>query len=320
MRIKVLMMSCVALAGMAGCKKGGGGGGGWFVGERGLMSNVDQAGHLGEGYDLGASETLNAIACRYADEAWVVGNSGTLLYTSDAGGSWDAHDLGTTANLRALATQDAGPVFIAGDGVFLTATPEYATGAAQWTQLSDGATSFRSLAAAQAGSTVLAVGDDGSIWSYADGRLVQRTTIDGAHAVAVSPDGTQAVVAGAGLSRSSDGGLTWHPVSPAGGPSSSDRIDAQLDSVRINDVGDIVAVGAGGMVARVDIDNRVLTQTVGTANLRALHVLGGYSATGYAAGDGGQTWMTHDGGWTWVPGPNVGANVLSVDEIGDGHN
>jgi photosystem II stability/assembly factor-like uncharacterized protein len=135
MRIKIVLMTCIALAcASAGCKKKGGGGGGWLVGERGLMVNVQDDGTLGEGYDLGASETLNAIACRYLDEAWVAGSAGTLLYTTDAGASWDAHDLDTTANLRALATQDAGPVFIAGDGVFFTAVPELGSGDAQWQQ------------------------------------------------------------------------------------------------------------------------------------------------------------------------------------------
>jgi len=30
--------------------------------------------------------------------------------------------------------------------------------------------------------------------------------------------------------------------------------------------------------------------------------------------------MTEDSGWTWKLGPNVGHQVLGVDEIGDGHN
>lgn len=309
MRIKVVLV-CIALAGTMGCKKKGGGGGGWLVGERGLMANVEDDGTLGEGYDLGASETLNAIACRYLNEAWVVGDAGTLLYTADAGASWEAHDLGTTANLRALATQDAGPVFLAGDGVFFTAVPEFATGVATWAQLGDGATQFRSIAAAQRATTVLAVADDGSVWSYADGALAKRLVIDGARAVAVSPNGLEAVVVGAGIARSRDGGVTWSEVT-------SRELD--LHAVRIDDAGDALAVGAGGTVARFDVDGRALLQQVGTADLRTVHALG-YDSHGYAAGSGGQTWITDDGGWTWALGPNVGRTVLGVDEIGDGHN
>lgn len=306
---------CVALATLAatGCKKKGGtgGGGGWFVGQEGLMVNVDPNGLLGEGYDLGATERLNAIACRYLDEAWVVGAGGTLLYTSDAGASWEAQDLGTGADLRALGTQDAGPVFVAGDGVFFAATPDYRTGQAQWSQLGDGATNFRSLAAAQRATDVLALDDAGGVWSYADGRLTQRATLPGAASVAISADGTLAIAVGQGVHRSFDGGKTWSPLA----------VDANLsfESVRIDDRGDAVAVGAAGAIARIDAEGRVLVQHVGTEKLRALHIPT-YDDVGYAAGDGGQIWMTRDAGWTWTAGPNVGRTVLSVDEIGDGHN
>ncbi|MBS1119517.1 MAG: hypothetical protein H6Q90_1745 [Deltaproteobacteria bacterium] len=316
MRFKVAIL-CAALAATAstGCKKKGtgGGGGGWLVGSEGMMAQVDPNGRLGAGYDLGASETLNGIACRYQAEAWVVGAGGTLLYTADGGVSWSAQDVGTTANLRTLATQDAGPVFIAGDGVFMTAVPEFVTGKAQWTQLGDGVTSYRSVAAAQHADTVLAVSSDGGLWSYDAGVLSRRTTLAGMHAVAVSPDGETAIAVGAGLSRSLDGGKTWSPLA----------VDAslQFEDVRIDDNGEAVAVGVGGIVARIDGEGRVLTQRVGTADLRTLHIAPAddYSGVGYAAGDGGQIWMTNDSGWTWTAGPNVGHTVLGVDEIGAGH-
>ena len=307
MRTRVVLV-CIALTGAVGCKKGGGGGGGWLVGEQGLMANVTEEGELGRGYQLDTSATLHAIACRYIDEAWAVGDGGTLLYTSDAGGAWATHDLGTTANLRALASQDAGPVYIAGDGVFFTAVPQFETGTASWAQLGDGTTQFRSLAAAQRGSTVLAVADDGGVWAYADGALVQRTTIAGARAIAVSPDGQTAVVAGAGLARSRDGGQTWQPI----------VADGAYHAVRVTDAGEALAVGAGGAVLHVGVDQQVRVQTVGDGDLHALHVMPG--GHGYAAGAAGQTWMTHDGGLTWTPGPNVGRTVLGVDEIGEGHN
>ncbi len=317
MRIKVAIL-CAALAATAstGCKKkgtGGGGGGGWLVGSEGMMAQVDPNGRLGAGYDLGATETLNGIACRYQAEAWVVGAAGTLLYTADGGASWSAQNVGTTANLRTLATQDAGSVFIAGDGVFMTAVPEFVTGKAQWTQLGDGVTSYRSVAAAQEASTVLAVSDDGGIWAYEAGTLTKRTTLAGMHAVAVSPDGETAIVAGAGLQRSLDGGKTWTALA----------VDSSLrfEDVRINDDGEAIAVGAAGIVARIDGEGRVLTQRVGTADLRTLHISPAtdYSGTGYAAGEGGQIWLTNDSGWTWTAGPNVGHTVLGVDEIGAGH-
>lgn len=316
MRTKLAIV-CAALAATAfsgGCKKRGGGGGGWLVGSDGLMANVDQKGNLGNRYDLGASEQLNAIACRYLAEAWVVGDNGTLLYTSDGGRSWAAQDLGTEAHLRSIATQDDGPVFVVGDGVFFTSQPAYVTGKADWVQLGDGTVSFSSVAAAQQATTVLAVSDDGAIWSYADGALTKQATLAGMRAIAVSPDGSTAIAAGDGLYRSIDAGKTWAQIA----------VDTSLSysDVWIDETGEAVAAGAGGAISRIDADGRVLTQRVGTANLRTIHIAPSddYTGLGYAAGDGGQVWITEDSGWSWKLGPNVGRTVLGADEIGLGHN
>jgi photosystem II stability/assembly factor-like uncharacterized protein len=312
--MKVLLVcSVVAAIGSVGCKKKGTGGG-WLVGDDGLMVNITADGE--EAYDLGSTDTLFGIACRYQAEAWVVGASGTLLYTADGGESWNRHALGTAADLHALATQDAGPVFIAGDGVFFAGTPDRGTGEAAWRALGDGTTRFRSLAAAQRAETVLAISDDGGLWSYESDRLVRRTAIAGARAVAVSPDGASVIVGGAGLSRSFDGGRTWSAVATDPAQSFAD--------VRIEDSGEAVAVGAGGLVARIDREGRVLAQRVGTGDLETLHIkpadAANYSGLGYSGGAGGQVWLTHDGGWTWQAGPAVGKTVLGADEIGAGHN
>lgn len=312
-----LVLFTAALALPACKKKGdgggtGGGGGGWFVGTEGMMRNVDPNGHLGAPYDLGATEQLNAIACRYRGEAWVVGAHGTLLYTNDGGESWSAEVLPTAADLRALATQDQGPVFLAGDGAFFTGVPDR-DGNVAWTSLGDGTTKFRALAAAQQGTTVLALADDGGVWSYEHGALVKRTTIAGAHAIAVSPDGNTALIAGDGLLRSADGGVTWTALPQSAGTA--------FEDAHVENDGAALAVGKAGAIAMVDAEGRVLRQQLGTADLHTMHVAGWSDSAldGYAAGDGGATWITHDGGWTWDAGPNVGATVLGVDEIGEGH-
>lgn len=323
MRTKVAILVCGAALAAGGCKKKGttgGGGGGWFVGTEGLMVNVDPRQVASTDYDLGATVQLDAIACRDLEEAWVAGADGTLLYTSDGGDTWVAHTLPTTAHLRAIATQDAGPVFVAGDGVVLTATPAALTGDATWRQLGDGTTPFRALAAARLGDTVLAVSADGGVWAYEDDRLVRRATIEGADAVAVSSDGATALVVGDGLARSRDGGRTWQPLD----------VDPSLrfTDVRLGDDGEGYAVGAGGAMARIDVDGRVLIQRLGAADLHALYMpVAGWGAdaqarpeaAGYAAGDGGQIWITRDLGWTWDVGPNVGGTILAVDELGDAH-
>jgi photosystem II stability/assembly factor-like uncharacterized protein len=270
-----------------------------------------QADGAASGYNISTTETLNGIACRYAGEAWVVGNHGTLLYTSDAGASWQSQPVPTTANLRTLATQDSGPVFIAGDGVFLTSSD---TGA-HWTALGDGSANFRSIAAAQAAQTVLAVSDDGALWSYENQQLVRVGSFAGARTVAVTPDGQTALLVGDNLiARSTDSGRTWSPLSVGQ--------SVRFDDLRIDEDGAAVAVGAGGAIAHISADDSVVVQQVGTADLHTIHLAyigADDEAVGYTAGDGGQVWITRDEGWTWSAGPNVGETLNGADQIGEFH-
>jgi photosystem II stability/assembly factor-like uncharacterized protein len=302
---------CVALAG-AGCKKStgtGGGGGGWFTTSTGQIVHVDPAGHAGNGVELG--ESLNSIACRYLGEAWVVGAHGTLLYTNDGGTTWSGQAVPTQADLHSLATQDAGPVYLAGDGVFLRS----GDAGASWQAFGDGQTGFRSIAAAQQGDTVLAIASDGGLWSFdaAAGVLARHATLDGAHAVAISPDGDTAFVAGNGLWRSLDAGVTWTQLSSDG--------SAVFDDVRVAEDGSAVAVGTAGAIANIDPSGAIRVKHLGSANLHTLHIADpdATDAIGYAGGDGGTVWITRDSGVTWSLGPSLSGTVLGVDEIGFGH-
>jgi len=314
----VLVCLGIALA-FGACKKsgstspgpgGGGGGTSWLVGTDGLMVNVDTHGNA-KGYDLTSQETLNRIACRYAGEAWVVGNHGTLLYTEDAGATWRPAAVPTTANLRGIATQDSGPVFVAGDGVLLTSTD---TGG-HWTSLGDGQTRYVAVAAAQGAETALAVSDTGAVFSIEHNQLVSRGSFAGARAVAISPDGDSAVLVGDHLiARSSDGGQTWTPIPVTG--------NVRFDDVRIDETGEALAVGSGGTVAHILPGGAVTLQQLGPADLHAVHIADsddGPEAVGFAAGEGGQVFITRDSGTTWSPGPTVNGTVLGLDMIGAGH-
>ncbi|HEY5949032.1 MAG TPA: hypothetical protein VIV40_26250 [Kofleriaceae bacterium] len=299
----------VALA-ATGCKKkgsgpdGGGGGGGWLIGSSGLMANIHDDDLVGS-YDLGSEANLNAIACRYQAEAWVVGEDATVLYTNDGGKSWVSQTVPTTANLRTLATQDDGPVFIGGDGTFLVTKD----GGVTWQQLGDGVTSFRSMSAAQAGTGVLALSEGGGLWSYDANTLTQRTTIEGARAVHQTPDGMVVMTAGAGISRSLDGGATWGALT----------VDPSIvfDDLRVNEDGTAIAVGADGAIANVALDGTVTLQYVGDKTLHTIHIHD--DEIGYAGGDDGQVLITEDAGLTWRIGPNVGRTVRGVDGIGFNH-
>lgn len=300
-----VFLGATGLMVLAGC--GHGGGGGWLVGKSGLMAQVDDNDQLGKGYDLGATMNLNAIACRYEGEAWVAGDQGTLLYTNDGGLTWLSQTVPTAADLRTLATQDAGPVFVAGNGVFLTSSD---TGA-HWSSLATKA-NFRSLAASQESDAVLAVSDDGGVWSYASGALSRVSTVEGAHAVAVSPNGKTIAVVGKGISVSHDGGVTFAPAVATA---------ESLNDVNVLDNdGTITAVGEHGAIVHVSFD-AVSVQHMGDSSLRTVHISSwdDEGAKGYAAGEGGTVLITHDGGWTWELGPNVGQTVLGADQVGLGH-
>lgn len=312
--MKVVILALGIALTFGACKRGsgggggGGGGGGWLVGRSGLMANVTSDGNA-SGYDLSTTETFNVIACRYLGEAWVVGTRGTLMYTNDGGQSWRPQGVPTTADLRALATQNWGPVFIGGDGVFFTSTD---TGAS-WRSLGDGTVSFRSIAAAQDAETVLALSEDGGLWSYESGQLVQRTTIAGARTVAVSRDGQVAIIVGDNLiTKSTDAGRTWSPL-PVGE-------SIRFDDVRLDGEGDATAVGSAGALAHISADNEVVVQRVGNADLHTIQLTyDNDEGLGFTAGDGGQVWITQDDGWTWSAGPNVGGTALSMDQIGSYH-
>ena len=310
MRIHVAVLA-VALA-ASGCKKkgtgdgggGGGGGGGWLIGNAGLMVNIHDDVIVGA-YELGSDANLNAIACRYAAEAWVVGDDATVLYTSDGGRSWLAQTVPTTAHLRTLATQDDGPVFLGGDGTFLVTADTGTT----WTGLGDGTTSFRSMSAAQASTGVLALADDGGVWSYDRGTLALRSTVPGARAIHQTPDGEIVMTAGAGIARSLDGGVTWRALA----------VDPSIvfDDLRVNLDGTAVAVGANGAIANVALDGAVTVQYAGDKTLHTIHIHA--DEMGYAGGDGGQVLVTEDSGLTWRIGPNVERTVRGVDGIGFNH-
>jgi len=283
---------------------------GWLVGNVSTLAHVGVDGLLAYGNAPIQNAQLNNIACRYQGEAWVVGNAGTLLYTNDGGATWAPQTVPTSADLRAAATQDDGPVFVVGNGAFLESDDTGAT----WRQLGDGVAQFRSVAAAQDGGTVLAISEDGGMWTY-DGATISRTaTLTGARAVAVSPDGMLALVVGnKAMWSSSDAGATWKALTVGQ--------NVSFDDVRLDQDGNGVAVGTAGAIGLVQPNGEVVMTHAGTADLHTVHIggWGSIGTEGYTAGEGGQIYMSADGGWNWTPGPNLGVTIYGVDSIGEGH-
>jgi photosystem II stability/assembly factor-like uncharacterized protein len=305
-------------SGGGGSDTGSGGGGtgsnkpppSWLIGIDGTIAHVDSDGDVAVASTQVGSVQLNNIACRNQGEAWIVGNAGTVVYTNDGGDTWTMQNVPTTSDLRAVATQDDGPVYVVGNGSFLESDDAGTT----WRQLGDGTTAFRSVAAATDASTVLAISDDGGLWSYDGGAVTRTAQLTGARAIAVSSDGMLALVVGTNaMWSSSDAGTTWTSLTVGQ--------TISFDDVRLDEDGNGIAVGTGGGVALVQPSGEVIITHAGTADLHTVHVgaWGSVGSTGVAVGDGGQVYTTPDAGWTWQIGPSLGVTIYGVDSIGEGH-
>jgi len=289
----------------------GGGGGAWVVGPHGLMANIHADGTLGDGYALGSDVDLADITCRGKNVAFVVGDQGTMLRTYDGGASWESLDLGTTAALRAIAAQRSDTLYVAGDRV-LVMSPDSGT---TWRSLPvDPSSSWISVAAGHWSYRALALAADGRVIRYdaEHDTVTPAATLAGARVVAMSADGTRAVIAGAGrtLLRSDDAGTTWRAIDLGG---SFDLSDASVTAF-----GQITAVGADGTIARIGADDAATVDHVGAGRLRTLRLEA--DGSGLAGGDDGFVLRTTNHGADWqVLDVAVGGTVAGVDTTdGDG--
>lgn len=313
-RSNVLFISLViAVAGCSKKKSSGPGGGAWLVGQDGMMADLGLDDRLGGGYDLDSEHDLLGIACRGLDTAFVVGELGTLLRTFDGGETWDVVDLETTRTLRAVATGAGDSIYVAGDAL-LTMSPD---GGATWVRLPvDPSVSWLAVAAGHdAARGALALDAAGGVWREdpVQHDLAPVATLAGARVVAASHDGARAVVAGSGrtLLRSDDGGATWREVDLGRA--------LELHDAWVTVAGDLLAVGGGGVIVRIDAAGAVAISEPGVGVLRTVHVNG--EGRGLAAGDDGEVLATRDGGRTWTAlDLGLTGTVFGVDEInGDGH-
>lgn len=250
------------------------------------MINVHSDGTSSD-HGLGIDEDLLDIACRGSDSAFVVGARGTFLRTFDGGVEWESVDVGTRGALRSVAAASREYVVVAGDeGLFLSADS-----GTTWSRLEKGA--FTSVAIDQTGDVIMALDGVGTVWRE-DRRAALRqvlatTATTTATSLAMSPDGERAVVIAPGDTlQVFDAHAGWQPL----------ELGAKLDLHRawITQAGDIVAVGIGGAVVRVDEERHIEIQYPLLSDLDAIH-LG--SNVGYAGGQDGHLMLTYDGGVSW---------------------
>lgn len=318
MKRTMIISAVLMLSSLPGCKKKssgpGGPGGSWLVGQDGMMADLGLDDRLGDGYDLDSEHDLLGIACRGLDTAFVVGELGTFLRTFDGGASWEVIDLDTTRTLRSIAIGSGRTIYVGGDAL-LTRSDDAGT---TWTRMPvDPAASWLAVAAGHdAQHGVLALDSGGRVWreDVVTHDMATVATLAGARVVAASHDGASAVIAGTGrtMLRSTDAGATWSELDLGR--------ELELNDAWVTVTGETLAVGAGGVVARIDASGAVtIREPVPGATLRTVHVNG--EGRGLAAGDDGVVLSTRDGGATWVALElGLGGTVFGVDEVnGDGH-
>jgi hypothetical protein len=162
---------------------------------------------------------------------------------------------------------------------------------------------LQSVSTTDAGEVALALDLGGDTWWWDGARMNAGGALADATAVALAHDGSFAAVVGArGGMQVWDG--AWTTVDTG--------TDADLLAVWAGPDGDAIAVGTGGTVVRVH-DGAVTVDALGDATLRAVRLLG---ADGYAAGEGGAIYSTHDTGATWAQMPvEVPGTILDLDDI-----
>jgi photosystem II stability/assembly factor-like uncharacterized protein len=304
--MRTTVIAAALACGLIGCRKSGsdlrpGPGGGWIVGEHGMMITVHADGSLSE-YDLEIDDDLLDIACRGSDSAFVVGARGTFLRTFDGGAEWESVTLGSRGTLRSVAAASREYVVAAGDdGLFLSADS-----GTTWSTLAAGA--FSTVSIDTTGDVIMALDRSGTVWREDRSSSLRPVfASSGAVSLAMNLDGDHAVVMvpGQTLWASDSGGTTWQPL-PLGGT-------FDLRNAAVSRGGEILAVGRGGAVVRIDRQHHVRVQQPTLADLDALHLGGG---VGYAGGGDGRLLQTFDEGATWSEVErSVPQRILGIGQI-----
>ena len=145
----------------------------------------------------------------------VAGDAGALAVTRDGGSTWTTVGPWTGASLRGVAVaSNAGVMIAVGDGGVVLRSPD-AGGTWKESPIA-GAGDLQAVASDPGAHRVLAVDASGSVWSSTDaGVHFAREVSAGArlNAVAMTDDGTLAIVAGArGTVLESEDGAAWRTV------------------------------------------------------------------------------------------------------------
>lgn len=233
--------------------------------EDGTTFAVSSDGHILKGaagkagwqavYDAQGSY-LRDIAFATATTGWAVGHDGLILKTTDGGATWSPQALADwpgrdQPRLSGIAAIDDKRAVAVGEFGVVAATRD---GGATWTVVSANVLPTL-LAVAMQGQSGYAVGLNGALVRVAlpeagapAAALIATGETSHLLAVALSPDGTHAVIGGRGLLADySDGKLTPLDVPPEAG-----LAYAYVAGIAIAGNGVTVAVGQNGLTLRAD--------------------------------------------------------------------
>jgi len=244
---------------------------GWAVGDFGTISHTTDGGRTWHLENSHTTEMLFDVDFVDDQNGWISGRSGMILHTDDGGETWERQKSGTTKHLFAIDFVDAQFGCIAGDWGAILVTHD---GGATWEKrtltediiLNDIAMVDREhgFIVGEAG-TVLATEDGGSTWVKRDSGVSKSLFgVD-----FVDPQHGWAVGIDALILETGDGGKSWQ-------------------------------VRNGSTEVRA-LEQVGFAQAYDNPSLYGIAVLG---RNGFAAGEIGAVFESHDGGHTWTREPS----------------
>lgn len=253
------------------------------VGNRGAIVRSTDGGQNWSNVSVDSRYALASVVFRDTQSGFAAGfdtsaaNAGALLRTSDGGLTWTPVSIGTQPALSAVRSGAAG-VFAIGHQRVLRSADFGAT----WQSIDLPALQFPNAALAISGTTVLAMGSNGSAVRSTDAGLTWSTAslgagvVDSIFGLSFAGISTAYAVSFQGsLFRSTDGGATWARVT------SFSNQGPPATRVQAND-NEVVVVGFGGAVRR-SADGGATWRTAAGSDINVINGVALRASTGQAA-------------------------------------
>jgi len=287
----------------------------WIVGSGGRILKTTDGGGSWSTQTSGVSSTLMGVGFADASTGWAVGSSGTILKTTNGGSTWSAQSSGTTVSLYAISVVDANTAYAVGmSGKILKTT----SGGSTWSSQTSGTTWTLSHVSFVDGNTGWVVGSSGKILKTTNGGSTWSTQTSGSiktlYAVATIDSNNAWVVGSAGtILKTTNGGSTW-------------STEPSVTTATLYSIASIYSSGKYVWAAGSSVLLRTTTGGWGMSGWSAT-ALGWASANalsfvdinrGWSVREGGDIYVTNDGGvsWTYQANPTMTLyDVTSIDAL-----